>query len=109
MSNLTPENIEKLFYKKPAKNYKEFQKKLNNATRPRSPPLKTKTVPRPPRLTEKQKMEKELKNANTIKQLKSIYRTGAKKFHPNKGGSNKNMQEWTNAYKKREKNLSQKN
>ena len=27
MSNLTPENIEKLFYKKPAKNYKEFQKK----------------------------------------------------------------------------------
>jgi len=105
MSNLTPENIEKLFYKKPAKNYKEFQKKLN-ATLRRSPRLKTKTVPR---LTEKQKMERELKNAKTIKQLKSIYRAGAKKFHPNKGGSNKNMQEWTNAYKKREKNLSQKN
>jgi hypothetical protein len=108
MSNLTPENIEKLFYEKAANNYKEFQKKLN-ATRPRSPRLKTKTVPRPPRLTEKQKMEKELKNAKTIKQLKSIYRAGAKKFHPNKGGSNKNMQEWTIAYKKREKNLSQKN
>jgi len=108
MSNLTPENIEKLFYQKPAKNYKEFQKKLN-ATLRRSPRLKTKTVPRSPRLTEKQKMERELKNAKTLKQLKSIYRTGAKKFHPNKGGSNKNMQEWTNAYKKREKNLSQKN
>jgi len=48
-------------------------------------------------------MEKELKNAKTLKQLKSIYRTGSKKFHTNKGGSNKNMQEWTNAFKKREK------